>query len=96
MARIPKTATLNEGQVTRLHFAVAQRCTVAVTSVGEFETIQFQTRTRGGLVVSDFVEAREASLRFGQTLPFAIINGTTPPGVGQLDIEYEVRTRGDA
>jgi hypothetical protein len=90
-------ATLKQGQSTSLFVARFEKCLLTLTAeTGEFTTIPFQTRTFGGLVVSDFFEASQVGLSFGRTIPFARILATTPQGVGTLDIVYEVRTRGDA
>jgi hypothetical protein len=90
-------ATLKSGKstvLTRVHFG---RCRLTITGIaGEFTTIPFQTRTRGGLKVSEFFRAKEVSLNFFDTFPSATIVAQPPDGVGSLDIIYEVRTGADA
>jgi len=44
---------------------------------------------------SPFFNANKAQLGFGQTIPSGRIAATTPEGVAELEIVYEVRTGSD-
>ena len=96
MSIISREATLTADKPTTLFIARFARCRLTLTGVsGEFTTIPFQTKTRGGLITTPFFEASEIHLTFFQTFPSATIFATTPEGVATLDIVYEVRTKGD-
>ena len=55
-----------------------------------------QTRIRGGISTGKQAEGTEVFVPFIQTFPFAEVSARAPAGVGALEINYEVRTRGDA
>ena len=89
-------ATLTQ-RATLLERALPGKFRLTVTGIaGEFTTIPFQLKRRGGLLVSEFFEAAEVQLGLFGTLPFAEILAKTPEGVARLDIIYEVRTGKDA
>ena len=90
-----KQATLSDGAFTQLHRATFSKVRLVVTGIaGEFATIPFQTRTNGFKIRT--FEATEVKLKVIETLPSATISAKAPPGVGSLDITYEVRTGTDA
>ena len=95
MPVLTKQATLSDGALTVLHRSTFAKVHLVVTGIaGEFATIPFQTRTNGFKVRS--FEASEVKLKVIETIPTATIFAKAPPGVGSLDITYEVRTGADA
>jgi hypothetical protein len=90
------TLTQDPTLLFRARFAKAR---VTVTGIaGEFAGVPMRVKLRLALpqLARDFIERREISVGFAQTLIGADVEAKAPTGVGSLDIVYEVRTGPDA